>query len=66
MLVLSRKVGEAILLSGGIEVLVTKIEGGRVSLGITAPSDVRVVRSELEPLSPHMHPDYRTDAPGGP
>lgn len=66
MLVLSRRVGEEILIGGHITVRVQRIDGSRVSIGIVAPADVRIIRAELEPHSPHTHPDYRTDAPGGP
>jgi carbon storage regulator len=66
MLVLSRKVGEEILLSGGITVTLVRIDGNRVRIGIDAPDGVNIRRGELTPRSPHTHPDYRTDAPGGP
>lgn len=66
MLVLSRRVGEEILIGGHIKVQVTKIDGNRVSIGVVAPKSVRVLRAELEPHSPHTHPDYRVDAPDGP
>lgn len=51
MLVLSRKVGEKLQIGEGITVIVTKIAGNRVTLGVTAPKDVHIVRSELKPLS---------------
>jgi carbon storage regulator len=51
MLVLSRKIGEAITIGEGIVVTVTRISGNRVTLGINAPGDVRVLRSELMPTS---------------
>ena len=50
MLVLSRKVGERIQIGDAISVTVTKIAGNRVTLGVSAPKNVRVVRSELKPL----------------
>lgn len=50
MLVLSRKVGEQIVIGGNIVVVVNRIEGNRVSLGIQAPSDVRIIREELRPF----------------
>ena len=51
MLVLSRKIGESVVIGEGITVTVTRINGNRVTLGITAPDDVRVLRSELMPAS---------------
>lgn len=50
MLVLSRKVGEKLVIGDGIVITVNRIAGGRVSLGIEAPPHVRIVRGELEPL----------------
>ncbi len=47
MLVLSRKVGEMLLVGEGIQIVVTKVTGTRVSLGIVAPDDVRIVRAEI-------------------
>lgn len=46
MLVLSRKIGEKILIDGDIELEVLEINGNRIRLGITAPQDCRVMRSE--------------------
>ena len=47
MLVLSRKVGERILIGDNISVTVVRITGGGVRIGIEAPSDMTVVRQEL-------------------
>lgn len=46
MLVLSRKLGEKIIVGNGIELTVLAVNGSRVRLGIAAPSECRVVRSE--------------------
>jgi carbon storage regulator len=46
MLVLSRKVGERIVLSGGVVVTVAALRGSRVCLGFEAPPDVLVMREE--------------------
>jgi carbon storage regulator len=48
MLVLSRKVGERILIGDNISVTVVRITGGGVRIGIEAPSDMAVVRQELK------------------
>jgi len=48
VLVLSRKIGETISVGDGIEIVVNRISGNRVTLGIKAPGDVRIVRGELE------------------
>lgn len=47
MLVLSRKIEEEIVISGGITVKVIEIRPGKVRLGVTAPAGVRVLRKEL-------------------
>ncbi len=53
MLVLSRKNGEEVLVpQHGIIITVLEARNGRARLGITAPSDVTIIRRELhEPLS---------------
>lgn len=47
MLVLSRKVGEKLVIDGNITVEVVKIQGNRITLGLVAPSDVKILRGEL-------------------
>jgi carbon storage regulator len=47
MLVLSRKVGESILISESIRVTVVQAANGRIRLGIEAPPEVKVLREEL-------------------
>ncbi len=51
MLVLSRKVGERILIGDNITLVVKRVAGHRVTLGIDAPESVHVVRGELKPFS---------------
>ena len=48
MLVLSRKAGERIRIGDNITVVVNRVVGSRVSVGIEAPPNVRIVRGELE------------------
>lgn len=47
MLILTRKVEQAIVIQGNILVTVLRVERDRVKLGITAPLDVTVLRAEL-------------------
>ena len=47
MLVLSRRVGEEIVIAGNIRVTVVSVEGGKVRLGVTAPASVPVHRKEV-------------------
>lgn len=48
MLVLSRKPGEQLRIGDDIIVTVTKSTGNRVTIGIEAPSEVRIMRGEIE------------------
>jgi carbon storage regulator len=47
MLVITRKVDEAIVIGDGIEIRVLRVGRDGVRLGITAPSDVAVHRHEI-------------------
>ena len=47
MLVLSRKVGERILIGDKVAITVVKIGHGGVRLGVEAPPELAVVREEL-------------------
>jgi carbon storage regulator len=47
MLVLSRKLGEEIIIGGDIRVRVVSIQGNQVRLGFEAPVDVPIKREEL-------------------
>lgn len=47
MLVLSRKVGESLILGNEIRIKVIEVRGGQVRLGVEAPPEISVVREEL-------------------
>jgi carbon storage regulator CsrA len=47
MLVLARKLDESIVIGDDIKIKVIAVEKGVVKLGIEAPSDISIVRSEL-------------------
>jgi len=47
MLILTRKVGESIVIDGRIVVTITRLESDTVRVGIEAPSDVPIHRSEV-------------------
>ena len=47
MLALTRRTGQSILIGRDVEVVVVRIEGDRVVLGVRAPKEVPVMRSEV-------------------
>jgi carbon storage regulator len=47
MLVLSRKLGETIVIGESITITVLAVNGDRVKLGVVAPSEVPVHREEI-------------------
>ncbi len=47
MLALSRKKGEALFINNNIEVTVLEVKGDQVKLGIKAPKDIPIYRSEV-------------------
>jgi len=47
MLILTRKIGETIRIGDNVTVRVLALRGGQVSLGFTAPNDVRIFREEI-------------------
>jgi carbon storage regulator len=49
MLVLSRKLGEKIVIGDNIVVTVVKIDRNQIRIGIEAPHDVPVYREEIAP-----------------
>lgn len=53
MLVLSRKLGQTIRIGDDVSVTILHLAGGRVRLGIDAPLDVPVHRSELRAKIDH-------------
>ena len=47
MLVLSRRIGERLVIDDRITVTVVEIRGGQIRLGVEAPKEVPVRREEL-------------------
>jgi len=60
MLVLSRKVGERIMVGNEVTITVVRVTGGGVRLGIEAPEHLPVVREELILDQPEGGPSNRT------
>ena len=47
MLVLTRKIGEEIIIAGNIRISIVEVGPGRVKIGIQAPKSVSVDRAEI-------------------
>lgn len=52
MLVLSRKSDESIVIGGSVKVRIISVRGNTVRLGIEAPKEVSILRSELADSAP--------------
>jgi len=51
MLILTRKVGETALIGEDIRIMIVQIRGKQIRLGIEAPPDLLVLRTEEKPDS---------------
>ncbi len=47
MLILTRRVGEAVMIGSEVTITVLGVKGNQVRIGITAPKDVAVHREEI-------------------
>ena len=47
MLILTRKIGESIIINDDILVKIVDVQGGQVRVGIDAPSSVDIYREEI-------------------
>ena len=47
MLVLSRKVGQSIIIGNNIHVKIVEVRGQQVRLGVEAPESVSIIREEI-------------------
>ena len=47
MLILTRKVGESIMIGDSVEVKILGLRAGQVKIGIEAPRDLKVHREEI-------------------
>jgi carbon storage regulator len=63
MLVLSRKVGEKVVIDGRITVQIVSIDGNKVRVGIVAPDDVSVDRQEVHDKKHRAVAEWATSTP---
>ena len=47
MLILTRRVGETLMIGDDIQVMVLGVKGNQVRVGIEVPKDIPVIREEL-------------------
>lgn len=47
MLILTRKIGEAIIINDDIEIVVVDVHNNQVKIGIEAPREIEVYREEI-------------------
>lgn len=47
MLILTRRLGEALTIGDDVSVVITEVKGNQVRIGIDAPPDVKVYRGEI-------------------
>jgi carbon storage regulator len=65
MLVLSRKLGEIIILGADIKVQVLSVDRGRVRLGFTAPPGVSILREEIAGMAKIVAHEHDLGGEGG-
>jgi len=62
MLVLTRRIGETIVIGNAVSVTVLEVKGERVRLGIAAPPSVLVDREEIHERRRRFEPCRETEA----
>lgn len=55
MLVLTRRVGEEIVIGGNVRVKIASVKGEKVRLAIAAPESIRVDRQEIHDRRAQFH-----------
>lgn len=59
MLVLTRRVGEKLLIGDDTEIIILGVKGNQVRLGIKAPEDIVILREEVAPHAKKNDKDIR-------
>jgi carbon storage regulator len=54
MLVLTRKLGEKVVINGNVTLTIVEMKGNRVTIAFDAPGHVRILRGELLSLANQM------------
>lgn len=47
MLILTRKIGESLIIGDDVEIIVLSVRGNQVKLGVNAPKEIAVHRQEI-------------------
>lgn len=47
MLIITRKIGESLIIGDDIEITISKIQDGNVKIGIQAPRNISILRKEI-------------------
>jgi carbon storage regulator len=59
VLVLSRKVGQELVIGDNIRIVISRMVGNRVTIGIEAPDDVSILRGELQAIHNEFEDESR-------
>ena len=59
MLILTRKVGETLVIDGNVKVVIMGIEGKNIRIGVDAPRVVTVHREEIQERIDNGEPDKK-------
>ena len=64
MLILTRRIGESIMIGDDVSITVLRIKGNQVRLGVNAPKSVSVQREEISERMKHEAVEQQGDASG--